>query len=113
MLPPEPLHDPAHRCQAAQVKQSDLQLGVRHGRNDRARGGRALVGVADGEDDSGARAYESARGEEADAAVRAGDDSHAAALVRDLGGGPFIAHAVSPSAKLEPLPSIGGWARAL
>src|SRR5437667_258020 len=92
VCPREPLREPANRSEAAKVERANLDLRARHTGLDRAGGFRSLLGVADGEDDARAGAGEPARGEEADAAVGTCDDGHAAVLVRDICGGPFVGH---------------------
>src|SRR5206468_2643003 len=54
VLPFEPLSKPTHGGEASEVERADLDLGVRHGRLDGSARSGAILGVADGEDDSGA-----------------------------------------------------------
>src|SRR5438552_1861301 len=74
MFPREPLRETANRSEAGEVERANLDFGGRHSVLDRERGFGALLGVAHGEDDARAGARQLAGGEEADAAVGAGDD---------------------------------------
>ena len=94
LLAGEPLRERAHRGQVGEVERLDA---ARHRRS--ANVDRASVPLSvsrHGEHDRAAVARELARGHQSEAAVGAGDDGGAPALVRDVGGGP-AGHQLEPS----------------
>ncbi len=82
----------AHRCQAGEVENSQLRLGVGNLASQAFERGLPLIPVSTGEDDGGAGAGKLAGCGIADTAVGAGKDHAATDLAGDLGGVPCLFH---------------------
>src|SRR5207237_1942105 len=94
---PEVLAERTHRAEVGEVERRDLNLCRRPGGFDLLSGRPALGLIATGQDKVRAPRCQLSRDDAAEAAVGAGHDGDAAALVRHLGGKPLCAHLSYPA----------------
>jgi hypothetical protein len=104
-LPQPTRHELAHAGELREVQGLDRNPGLRDGAPDVGHRARGLLGVARRDDDLGTRARELAGRFEAEAAVSAGDDGHAAGLGGDVGDPPGHQLPSSSSLRRRPLRS--------